>query len=161
MHNKLKFFLRPPQNDEDKNIAFDQYKILVESINKSNEIREASNNFWTTVNALGISAIAYIRDNQSVDSYHKPLVLWGMIALGIILCVSWISYLGTIKKTIDIRNRLLLEIEKFFPFRLFTILILQIGRQKSKRSLTTKETIIPYLFIIFYVSFGIFIFLYP
>ena len=37
---------------DDKKMAFEQYKILVESINKLHETREGSNNFWIGVNGL-------------------------------------------------------------------------------------------------------------
>jgi len=53
----------------------DQYKVLIESVNKSNELRESANNFWVTVHSLGISSIAYIRDASNVESNQKPFII--------------------------------------------------------------------------------------
>jgi hypothetical protein len=124
-------------NDEnERRIGFEQYKILIESINKSNDVRELSNSYWITVNALGVSAAAYIKDAQTLAQNHKPLVLWFIIILGIALCLSWLSFLVTINKNIEIRNNLVIEIEKYLPCKVFTRSIFLSGRQKRKGSLT-------------------------
>jgi hypothetical protein len=161
-HNKEEpVFARPPQNEEERNRAFEQYKLLVESINKSNEVREASNNFWTTVNALGLSAIAYIRDTQSLATCHKPLVLWVMVSVGMVLCLSWLGYLRTIKQTVEVRNNLLFELEKYMPFKIFTHSITAMKRDEGKGSLTFKEMMVPGLFFIGYLAFSVLLYFFP
>lgn len=54
----------------------DQYKILTDSINTSNQLRESANNFWVTVNSLGISSIAYIQDSANLGSNQRPFIIW-------------------------------------------------------------------------------------
>lgn len=78
-----------PLHPNEKSLVFEQHKILIDSIKKSNEVREAANNFWTTINTLVVSAISYIKDTQTVEGHHKPTVVWGMIILGLIVCLSW------------------------------------------------------------------------
>lgn len=143
-----------PKNEEERRLGFEQYKLIVESINKSNDVREISNSFWTTVNALSISGIAYIRDSHTVIHSHKVTVLWIMIASGITFCLSWLSYLHNIKKTIEIRNYILTELESFLPFRVFTYMFEQAERGKGKSSLTLKEMITPILFLLGYLAFS-------
>lgn len=155
-------WIHPPQNLKEEQIFLEQYKLLIESINKSNEIRETSNNFWITVNTLGVSAIAYVRDTQHLmHMTQKPLALWGMIVLGMVVCFAWISFLRSIKHSIEIRNNLLMELEKFCPIKIFTMLMHETGRQKGRQSLTAKETIIPFMFIIFYSLYGFLILFFP
>jgi len=49
------------RNTEDKKIALEQYKVIADSINSTNAVRESSNNFWITVNSLLVSVVAYLR----------------------------------------------------------------------------------------------------
>jgi hypothetical protein len=139
---------------ENKEMAFEQYKLLLESINKASEVREASNNFWIAVNTLGMSAIAYIRDSQNLIKPHKPIVLWVLISLGVSLCLAWLSYLQTIKKNVDIRNSILLAIESYLPLKIFTQILKLSGRKEGKSSLTFKEMIVPSLFLLGYIAFA-------
>jgi hypothetical protein len=148
------------KDQEARTLALEQYKLLVESINKSNDVRELSNNYWITVNALGVSAAAYIKDVQSLAHSHKPLLLWFIISLGIALCLSWLNFLITIKNNIETRNTLLIEIERYFPFKVFTKSIAISGRQQGKGSLTIKEMVLPCLFLISYLALGYFLLFY-
>lgn len=95
----------------DQEKIIDQYKILTDSINTNNQLRESANNFWVTVNSLGLSTIAYIKDNTNLSSDKRPFIIWILVFVGIILCCSWLSYLRTIKKTIDQRYSLLFIME--------------------------------------------------
>ncbi|AIL13156.1 hypothetical protein IM40_05985 [Candidatus Paracaedimonas acanthamoebae] len=108
-----------------------QYKIINDSINTSNQLRESANNFWVIVNSLGISAIAYTRDTSNLNSNQKPLILWVLVLLGFSLCFSWLSYLATIKKTIEQKHSLLFTIEQYLPLPIFQNLL-----QKSRADKT-------------------------
>jgi hypothetical protein len=58
----LEFPLVEALEEKDKARVFEQYKLLVDSLNNTNQVRENSNNFWMAVNGLGLTAIAYIID---------------------------------------------------------------------------------------------------
>ncbi len=147
--------------DQDiKTLALEQYKLLVGSINKSNDVRELSNGYWITVNTLGVSAAAYIKDSQTLSHGYKPLVLWFIILLGVVLCLAWLNFLITITHNIETRNNLLIKIEKHFPFKIFTQIFSKSGRQQGKGSLTIKEMILPCLFLISYLALGYFLLFY-
>ena len=146
------------KNETEKHIAFEQYKILVESLNKINDTRENSNNFWIAVNGVATSSLAYMRDAQNISQYHKPFLLWTIIIIGTFLCLSWLSYLWTIKKSVEIRNRLLVELEQYFPIPLFAKLF-TLSQQKPDRSaLTVKEMLVPSLFLTGYIFFAVLLF---
>lgn len=145
-------------NEEERKIGFEQYKILVESINKLNETRESSNNFWIGVNGIGVSAIAYLRDTQNIAHYHKHFLLWTLIVIGIFLCFSWISYLTTIKNSLATRGLVLMELEKGFPVPLFSKVFALSHEKASNTPLTQREMLVPYLFLLGYIFFGVLLF---
>ncbi len=140
-------------NEADKKQAFEQYKILAQSIDNSNGIREAANNFWITVNSLLISGVAYLRGFEGVDRDQYAFLIWSSLVLGIGLCCSWLSSLISIKKSIDTRNHIMIEIEKNLPAKIFTACLGNNQNVENKRSITIKEMLVPSLFIIGYAFF--------
>jgi len=149
------------KQDEDKKFLIEQYKLTVDSINKINDIREASNNYWTSLNGAIIAGIAYLRDAGGVSGIQKSYFIWTAIAFGAILSLTRLSYLSTIKKSVDVRNDMLLEFEKYFPAKIFTISIAKMGRKQGSGSLSLKEMFVPGLFLLGYVFFAIAFYFYP
>lgn len=84
--------------EEDKQTLMEQYKLLLESIHKLNDVREIANSFWIALNSALIGMVAYIRDLQSVGGEQKSFLLFTVLIFGFILTVSWLSYLWSIKK---------------------------------------------------------------
>jgi len=99
------------KNPEDKKILFEQYKLITESLNKINEIREPANTFWTGLNGALIGAIAYLRDAEGFAGSQKSSFILTIIFLGVVFSSSWLSYLVTIKKSVDMRNDILIAIK--------------------------------------------------
>lgn len=153
--------LKTIQNEKDRIIVFDQYKIIVESLDKLNEIREAANNFWIGINVVLMGAIAYIRDAEGVGIAQKSYFGFTIIFLGLVMSVTWINYLLTIKKSVDIRNEILIGLEKDLPVKFITIAIRKMGKKIGGSSLSYKEMVIPILFFIGYIFFAILIYIYP
>ncbi|MBS0185844.1 MAG: hypothetical protein JSS34_05830 [Proteobacteria bacterium] len=146
---------------EDLKLGFEQYKLVSEAQNKSNEIRETSNNFWVTLNTLSLSAIAYVRDSGNLSSTNKAFIIWTLIIIGVTCCFSWLQYLSTLKKTIEIRNRYLIQYEKYFPFPIFTSILKETHKEKGGHSLTFSEMLIPGVFLLGYVFFILLFFFHP
>jgi hypothetical protein len=149
------------QTLEDRKLAFEQYKMLADSLNNINQVRETSNNFWITVNSLLISSIAYLRGFESVTQKQYTLLIWSVFALGCCLCGSWIRSLSSIKASIDMFNRLLIELEKHLPAKIFTISLRILQRLENKGSLTLKEMLVPYLFLLGYIILAIILVWFP
>ena len=148
-------------SDQDLKIAFDQYKLIIDAQNKSNGIRESSNNFWVTINTVSLSAIAYIRDNEHLSFINKSFIIWTLIIIGITVCVSWINYLSALKKMIEIRNKYLIFYEKYFPLPVFTSILKEMNKEKGSNSLTLQEMLVPGVFLLGYIFFIVLFFLYP
>ncbi len=166
-NQKLSSFekLPSPQGETVVNMAFEQYKLLVDSINKINETRESSNNFWVGANGVGISALAYLRDAQSIQQHHKPILFATLIIIGIFFCLSWLSYLWTIKKSIQIRSILLVDLEKEFPVPIFSRIFSCSPVEEATKPvlvvLTLKEMLVPSIFLMSYLFFAVLLYFFP
>ncbi|OYZ37289.1 MAG: hypothetical protein B7Y25_04710 [Alphaproteobacteria bacterium 16-39-46] len=66
------------------------------------------------------------------SSSEKAFVIWTLIVIGMTGCVSWLSYLSALKKPIEIRNRYLVQYEKYFLFPLFTSILKEIDKEKKR-----------------------------
>lgn len=139
--------------ENETNIIINQYKILTDSLNNTNVIRESSNNFWMAVNGVCLSAIAYVKDSQISCSEHKHLFIYTLVLIGMVLCIFWINFLIAIKKTIQARNYLVVELEKYFPIKVFTRVFSLTQQKTGAASLTLREIFIPILFLVGYFSF--------
>ncbi|OJW50322.1 MAG: hypothetical protein BGO67_00125 [Alphaproteobacteria bacterium 41-28] len=148
-------------DEQDRRALVEQYRIVTDSVNKLNDIRETSNNFWTGLNGALLGTIAYVKDMQSVGESPKIFFLATLVFLGIIMSFFWLMFLMNVKKSIEIRNDILIEIERFLPVKIFTYAIHIIGRKSGKGSLSVKEMIAPILFLLGYVFFAIVLYLFP
>ena len=149
------------EDKNDKELLFAQYKILVEVINKNNEHRETLNNFWLTLNGTIFAAIAYVKDMQIANPNPKCLFIWALWGVGTILAMIWLMTLSSIKKNIDMKNEILIQVENFLPAKIFTAVLTATGRRKGKNSLSSTEKIIPMLFFNGYIILGVILFVYP
>ena len=149
---------------EQYKMAFEQYKLLVDSINKLNETRIFSTGTWMTANGVGISAVAYLRDAAGIAHDHKPLLLGTLILVGIFFTLTWIKYLDTIKEAIEERSQFLVSLEKNFPLPIFSSLFVSSAEKavtSSFSKLTSKEMLLPYAFLVGYVLSGLLLLFYP
>lgn len=146
---------------KEKNFILEQYKLLSGEVNKTNDNRESLNNFWITLNGAILGAISYIKDMQIDNPNPKSLFIWVLGIFGLTLSVCWLKALSSIKNNIDIRNEMLIEMEKFLPVKIFTTAFNVSGRRHGKGSLSSAEKSIPLLFCIGYVIIAIIFLLYP
>ena len=155
------FELMSPKNASENHILLEQYKMLVESINKINDTRESSNSFWIGANGAGLSALAYLRDAQNIYQHHKSFLLMTLIAMGVLFCLSWLSYLATIKKSVEIRGELLVHLEKNLPLQIFSKIFALSEKKADTSALTAKEMFVPGLFLSGYLFSAILLFFFP
>jgi hypothetical protein len=59
---------------------------------------------------------------------------------------------------VEVRNGLLVELERYFPVKVFTRTFELSQRQEGKSSLTLKEMMVPLMFLFGYLFFGILLF---
>jgi len=148
-------------DEQDRRALVEQYRIVTESINKLNDIRESANNFWTGLNGALIGTVAYVKDMQGVGQNPKNFFLITLVVLGMILSFAWFSFLQNVKKSVEIRNDMLIEMERYLPVKIFTFAIHVVGRKSGRGSLSLKEMIVPTLFFLAYLIFAITICFFP
>lgn len=151
----------PTLSKDQLSLAFEQYKTIIESQNKSRETRENANHFWVTINTLSLSAIAYVRDNDTLSASSKTLLIWTLVLIGLTVCTSWFSYLSTLKKEIYIRNSHLVIYEQYFPLPIYRSISNEIKKWQGESSLTFREMFVPGVFLAGYLFFIILYFFYP
>ena len=135
-------------------LDFEQYRLLCETVSKNNDMREQANNFWTTVNVVLISGIAYIKDAKTIDLSHKGTFMWIVLILGYVLSLTWLSYLTRVKKIEETGAAMLVEFETHLPYKIFTRL--NGGKtREGKAPLTFSELSVPLVFLLGYVFFTI------
>lgn len=150
------------KNKEDKTILLEQYRILLESIHKLNDIRETANNFWIGINGALVATIAYVRDAKGACGDQKLFFLFTIVLLGFFLTSFWLSSLISIKNNIDIKNKLTAEIEEYLPAKIFTVTMKQkTGQKENWSALALKEMFVPLTFLLEYVIFAIFLWTTP
>jgi len=155
------YSMTPTKHDNEQNIILEQYKMLVESINKINDTRESSNGFWIATNGVGVSILAYIRDAHNISQKQISILLITLIILGIVFSLSWISYLFSIKKSLEVRCDILVKLENTLPVPIFSKIFSLSNEKTSKAELTVKEMFVPSLFLVSYILFAILFFFFP
>lgn len=152
----------PSHTIEHKDILMNQYNILVESINKINETRELSNQFWMATNAAMGSLLAYLRDSKAIELENKSFLFITLIVMGILFCFSWINYLWSIKNFVVSRTKMVIDIEKKFGMPLFAKLFQYSEEEDSDKPaqaiLTLKEMFVPLIFLGAYILFAVFLY---
>lgn len=138
-----------------------QYEMLIQSIASTEDAREKTNTFWITINTLVMSGVAYIRDVAGINPSHKYVLMWTLIVMGVISCIVWANYLETLKTNLTIKNDLLIALEKCFPVKVFTELLIKTQRHKGKSSLTSRILAVPSLFLSGYLFFMILLIFFP
>lgn len=149
------------ENEKDKTFILEQYRMLIEVVNKNNENRESLNNFWITLNGTIFAGIAYVKDMQIDNPNPKSLFVWVLWGFGIVMSMIWLRSLSSIKKNIDLRNEILIEMEKFLPAKIYTTTLIETGRIRGENSLSSTERTIPIFFCLGYSLLGVILFLYP
>lgn len=129
---------------------FDQYRLISESVNQLNMARETSNSFWAAVNGVTITGVSFINALSKITNFSKLFLISFLLTIGYLFCLSWISYLDTIRKSLVIRYEILLEIEKYLPVKFFERTYGEINKKRGILSLSSKEMLVPSIFIAAY-----------
>ncbi|MBA2613811.1 MAG: hypothetical protein H0U95_17750 [Bacteroidetes bacterium] len=149
------------QDIKDKTLLLEQYRILSEQVNKISENRESLNNFWITLNGAIVGGISYVKDIQIDNLHPKNLFIWALVLFGFFLSIFWAQALGKIGKDIEIKNEMVMEMEKFLPAKIFTTSYQIKVKTREKGSLSSAEKNIPLLFCLGYVAVALILLIYP
>lgn len=149
------------ENVKEKTLLLEQYRILTEQVNKASENRESLNNFWITLNGAIVGGISYIKDMQIDGSNPKNFFICALVFFGFVLCIIWIQALGKIGKDIEIKNEMVMEMERFLPAKIFTTSYQIKVRAQENDSIASIEKNIPLVFCVAYTIVAISLLIYP
>ncbi len=134
---------------------FEQYKIFIESIEKTSDRRQQANNYFIAINTALISLIGLsFQINILEDSPWLKVLL---AILGIVICFIFYFLIRSYKQLNAGKFALIHEIEKHLPLALYAYewKILGEGKDKVKYyPFSHIELLIPWIFGIIYFSLG-------
>ncbi|OWK27002.1 MAG: hypothetical protein US76_00755 [Parcubacteria group bacterium GW2011_GWA2_38_13b] len=140
-----------------KEHLFEQYKLYVESVEKTSNRRQHANNYFITINTALISLIGLsfqIKFFENLAGIKSVLAL-----LGIIICVVFWFLIRSYKQLNTGKFAVIHEIEKNLPLALYKYEWEVLGEGKDDKkyySFSHVELLIPWVFGIFYALLGLY-----
>lgn len=137
---------------ENRQIYFEQYKILVESAEKVSDKRMSANNYFLTINTGLISLTGLLITSKIVALNTLFVAFVGY--LGLAICAAWFFIVFSYKQLNSGKFKLIHKLEKELPIKLFADEWKELGEGKSLRKyipLSHVEVIVPVAFFAFYL----------
>ncbi len=143
--------------DDYKNHLFEQYKLYVESIEKTSDRRQHANNYFITINTALISLIGL---SFQIKIFENTAWIKFILALvGIIICFIFWYLIRSYRQLNTGKFAVIHKIEENLPLALYKYEweILGEGKDKSKYyPFSHIELLIPWVFGIIYALLGLY-----
>jgi len=143
--------------DDYKNHLFEQYKLYVESIEKTSDRRQHANNYFITINTALISLIGL---SFQIKIFENTAWIKFVLALvGIIICFIFWYLIRSYRQLNTGKFAVIHKIEEYLPLALYKYEweILGEGKDKSKYyPFSHIELLIPWVFGIIYSLLGLY-----
>lgn len=131
---------------DNPNLIFEQYKLYVEMANDISNRRDNTNKFYLTLISALFGIVMGI-----LKIYGNDLFLIFPLIFCIFISYLWISHINEYKKLNEGKFKIINYIENYLPLKCFTIEWKLIKPEYSE--ITSKEKLIPIIFIIFFIVF--------
>lgn len=143
--------------DKYKDHLFEQYKLYLESVERTSDRRQQANNYFLTINTALISLIGLSFEFKIFenDDWIKAL----LAIAGVIICIVFWFLIRSYKQLNAGKFKVIHEIEKFLPLSLYKYEweILGRGEDKSKYyPFSHIELLIPWIFGLIYTVLRIY-----
>ncbi len=147
---------------DNKDIIMEQYKMFVQTSEDLVGRKQAVNTFYVTLNSilLGgiVSVFCALPDFLTGHSYLIYLLTVFLSAIGVTVCLSWITLLHSYSDLNSSKMAIISCIEEHLALKLFdtewAILTRTIGNKKYK-SFTVKEVAIAWIFFTLYIILAV------
>jgi hypothetical protein len=130
---------------------FDQYKLYVEMADRISSRRQAANTFFLSINTLLVTAAGYAKSADSELVFFHLLTA----AAGLIICYCWYRLVLSYKDLNSAKFKVIHEIERFLPLKLYDGEWDAVGRGEVKalyHPFTDIEIRIPWIFFALYLT---------
>lgn len=140
-----------------KEHLFEQYKLYVESVEKTSDRRQHANNYFITINTALISLIGLsfqIKFFENLAGIKSVLAL-----LGIIICIVFWFLIRSYKQLNTGKFAVIHEIEKHLPLALYKYEWEVLGEGKDDKKyypFSHVELLIPWVFGTLYAVLGLY-----
>jgi hypothetical protein len=124
----------------------EQYKSYIETAEKVSDRRSNLNTFYLTLTTTIAGIIGYVKTNNIEN--HKYLVI-GLSISAILICIYWVNLLENYRKLNSGKFKVIHEIEKQLPLKLFDYQWEKLGRgedPKLYKKLSNVEKGVPCIF---------------
>jgi hypothetical protein len=141
-----------------KNLMFEQYKLLVDSSHKIEERRASSNNIFIGINTLLITILVQIHPKQLGDvEVGNIITLLCLILIGILISWDWLKVIASYKKLNSLNYSLIEAFENLLPTYVFSLR----GKMEAEEADSSKpssraniilisENLLPKAFVLIY-----------
>jgi hypothetical protein len=136
--------------EADKNILLEQYKLYVETAENVSKKRQTANTYFLSLNSFLLILSGYL---TTIKTIRFQLLVFIIISAGIFICTFWISNLQSYRSLNSAKYKLIHEMEKQLPIKLFDEEWTLLGRGENKKTylkLSVVEQRVPIIFIILY-----------
>lgn len=143
--------------DKYKDHLFEQYKLYIESIEKTSDRRQQANNYFLTINTALISLIGLSFQFKIFENVNWIKALLAIV--GIIICIVFWFLICSYKQLNTGKFKVIHEIEKFLPLSLYKYEWEILGRGEDKAKyypFSHIELLIPWIFGLIYTVLGIY-----
>lgn len=141
---------------EYQNHLFEQYKLFIESIEKTSDRRQQANNYFIAINTALISLIGLSFQINLFENSPWLKILFAI--LGIVICFVFYFLIKSYKQLNTGKFAVIHEIEKHLPLALYKYEWQVLGEGKDKTKyypFSHVELWIPRIFGILYLALGI------
>ena len=138
-------------SSKEKQIYFEQYKILVESAEKISDKRMTANNFFLTLNTAFISLFGLMLTSTIITT---QILMNIILPLGIVLSFIWLLIILSYKQLNSRKFSLIHKLEKELPIQLFEKEWKELGEGKNMKKympLSHVELCVQIIFLLFYL----------
>lgn len=145
-------------NEQYNNLLIEQYRIYVESADRTSFRRIVINLFFLVTNLfiVGIVALA-VSNNININNPPSPTLIAIPFFAGIVFCYSWWKIVRFFRHHVQIKNTIVPSIERRLPSKAWLTEEYIAGQKGSFKPIRVLEIYMPFIFVGIYTAFFIFI----
>lgn len=135
---------------------FEQYKLFIESAEKTSDRRQHANNYFITINTALISLIGLSFQIKIFEDI--PWTRFVLAIVGIIICIIFWFLIRSYKQLNTGKFAVIHEIEKYLPLALYKYEWEVLGEGKDRNKyypFSHIELWVPLVFGLIYIIFGV------
>lgn len=107
------------ENDKDKSLFVEQYKLLIDYIKSTKSMRTSLNSTYLSISLAVVPVISFIY-NFNISELNKYIFVCILSLIGFILCLMWSYNLRRMYRISQVLDAMVIEMETFMPVNLFS-----------------------------------------